>query len=381
MKIGILTLPLHTNYGGILQAWALQTILERMGHEVKVINLDRTPIKVGLLANIYLNLRRFFAHLRYGIFYCPRNINELQKQNYENYLIKAQYTQHFVDENIRNFYVSNYSRDIKPTDFDAIVVGSDQIWRPKYIKYTLKTSIENAFLGFAKSWNIKKFSYAASFGTDEWEYTKAQTVIVKDLIKKFKTVSVREHSGIKLCSEHLGVTAEQVLDPTMLLTKEDYINAFEIHKEPKSEGNLMVYILDQSDEKKIIVEQIAREKGLTSFMVGANNDGKIPLEERIQPRLQKWLRGFYDAEFIVTDSFHACVFSILFGKPFIAIGNTNRGLSRFESLLGMFDLQENLISKNIQYDNNKDYSIPLSVYKKWDFWRNKSMTYLINNLS
>lgn len=381
MKIGILTLPLHTNYGGILQAWALQTVLERMGHDVKVINLDRTPIKVRLLENIYLNLRNFMARLRHGKFYYPGNINESRKQSYEKYLIRTQYTQVFVDDYIHSFYVSNYTNDIKKTDFEAIVVGSDQIWRPKYIKSTLKSSIKNAFLGFAESWNIIKISYAASFGTDEWEYTKAQTAKVKELIKKFNAVSVREKSGIKLCSEHLDVSAEHVLDPTMILRKEDYINTFEIQREPKSNGNLMVYILDYSDEKKNLVERIAKEKGLTSFMIGAKvDDGKTPLEECIQPRLQKWLRGFYDAEFVVTDSFHACVFSILFGKPFVAIGNISRGLSRFESLLAIFDLGKNLISDVSQYNVDNDYTIPENVYQKLDKWRDKSMTYLKKNL-
>lgn len=381
MKIGILTLPLHTNYGGILQAWALQTILERMGHEVKVINLDRTPIKVGLFENIYLNLRSIFAFLRIRKFYCPRNINELRKQSYEKYLIKTQNTQVFVDDYIHSFYVSNYMNGIKETDFETFVVGSDQIWRPKYIKRTLKSTIENAFLGFAKDWNVKRISYAASFGTDEWEYTRTQTATVKDLIKKFNAVSVREKSGMNLCSDHLDVRAEQVLDPTMLLTKENYINAFDIQREPQSEGNLMVYILDHFDEKKNLIERIAKEKGLTSFIVGAKvDDGKTPLEECIQPRLQKWLRGFYDAEFIVTDSFHACVFSILFGKPFIAIGNVSRGLSRFESLLALFDLRKNLISDISQYQEDNDYTIPETAYQKLDQWREKSLTYLKNNL-
>lgn len=373
MKIGILTLPLHINYGGILQAWALQTILERMGHEVKVLSRDKkyklTPFfwLVRVPSRI---IRRMFGK-KVGI------LNEV-------YYNKVQEQIRVNIEPTINQYVhrdKRYLDKISEKDYDCFVVGSDQIWRPKYIKSTLKSTIENAFLGFAKSWNVKRISYAASFGTDEWEYTQEQTKTVSGLIQKFDAVSVREKSGQDLCINYMKVNAEHVLDPTMLLTKEDYVSAFNIEQEPKSKGSLMVYILDHSKEKTDLVNLIAEKKGLNPFSVGAKfDDWRTPIEDRVQPRIQKWLRGFYDAEFIVTDSFHACVFSILFGKPFMAIGNAERGLSRFESLLGLFDLHKNLISDVSQYDSSKDYSIPFSVYQKLSQWREKSMAYLMNNL-
>lgn len=373
MKIGILTLPLHTNYGGILQSWALQTILERMGHEVKVLSRDKkyklTPF--FWLVRVPSRIIRRMFEKKVGI------LNEV-------YYNKVQEQIRVNIEPTINQYVhrdKRYLDKISEKDYDCFVVGSDQIWRPKYIKSTLKSTIENAFLGFAKSWNVKRISYAASFGTDEWEYTQEQTKTVSGLIQKFDAVSVREKSGQDLCINYMNVNAEHVLDPTMLLTKEDYVSAFNIEQEPKSKGSLMVYILDLSEEKKKLVEWVSKDKGLLSFTVGARiSDSNAPIEDRIQPKLQRWLRGFYDAEFIVTDSFHACVFSILFGKPFIAIGNTERGLSRFESLLGLFDLHKNLISDVSQYDSSKDYSIPFSVYQKLSQWREKSMAYLMNNL-
>ncbi|MBE6328085.1 MAG: polysaccharide pyruvyl transferase family protein [Bacteroidales bacterium] len=374
MKIGILTLPLHTNYGGILQAWALQTVLERMGHEVKVLSREKK-----------YNLSPFFWLVR-----VPSRIVRRLLGKKVGILNEVHYNK--VQDQIRvnieptiNQYIhrdKRYLDEIKEYDYECFVVGSDQIWRPRYIKSTLMSTIKNAFLGFAKSWNVKRISYAASFGTDEWEYTPEQTRTVSDLIQKFDAVSVREKSGQDLCATYLNVNAEHILDPTMLLTKEDYVSAFNIDQEPKSEGTLMVYVLDHSDEKSGFINRIAKEKGLVPFTVGAKiDDGKAPIEDRIQPKLQKWLRGFYDAEFIVTDSFHACVFSILFGKPFIAIGNAERGLSRFESLLGLFDLNKNLISDIFQYDSSKDYSIPYSAYQMLGQWRDKSMTYLTSNLS
>ena len=74
-----------------------------------------------------------------------------------------------------------------------------------------------------------------------------------------------------------------------------------------------------------------------------------PLAERVQPPVEQWLRGFYDAEFVVTDSFHACVFSILFHKPFIVVGNARRGMSRFKSLLSIFALGDRLVMDVTQF--------------------------------
>lgn len=374
MKIGILTLPLHTNYGGILQAWALQTVLERMGHEVKVLSRDK-KYKLSLFfwfVRVPSRIVRRMFGKKVGIL-TEVHYNKVQDQIRVN--IEPTINQYIHRE-------KRYLDKISENDYDGFVVGSDQIWRPKYIKSTLKSTIENAFLGFAKSWKVKRISYAASFGTDEWEYTPDQTKTVSSLIKKFDAVSVREKSGLDLCANYMKVNAEHVLDPTMLLTKDDYVSAFKIEQEPKSEGNLMAYVLDHSEEKSVFINRLAKDKGLVPFTVGAKfDDWSAPIEDRIQPRLQKWLRGFYDAEFIVTDSFHACVFSILFGKPFIAIGNAERGLSRFESLLGLFDLNKNLISDISQYDSSKDYSILDSAYQKLGQWQEKSMAYLTGNLS
>ena len=138
----------------------------------------------------------------------------------------------------------------------------------------------------------------------------------------------------------------------MLLNKEDYIKLFEANKTPKSQGNLLCYFLDETNEKKELIKRIAEEKGLIPFNVKSKSDDiNSPISERVQPPLEQWLRGFYDAEFVVTDSFHACVFSILFNKPFIVYGNRKRGLSRFESLLNIFGLKNLLIANISEYQN------------------------------
>lgn len=147
----------------------------------------------------------------------------------------------------------------------------------------------------------------------------------------------------------------------MLLDKDDYIQLIKKSPTPPSPGNLLCYILDPTPFKDKIISEITSRKHLTPFSVTAPvDDLSLPPRQRIQPPVEAWLRGFMDAEYIVTDSFHACAFSIIFGKPFIAIGNTGRGLSRFTSLLTTFGLQDRLILPQANLNKTPDIiNLPL----------------------
>lgn len=334
MKIGILTLPLHTNYGGILQAYALQTVLERMGHNVVVFDTDK---RLEIPKSPLIYAKRLIAKMlkkdSIPIFY------ELNRN--KSYPFISCRTQLFIDKYIKSCVVDNL-QIIKKNDFEAIVVGSDQIWRPIYFCFPFKAKVEDAFLNFTKGWNIKRISYAASFGVEHWEYPEYETAVCREAISKFDAVSVREDIAVKQCQDFLGVNAQHVLDPTMLLDKEDYISLIFKEKEPKSKGSLFEYILDMNPEKKNIIDAVARKTKLQPFAVKPSDKGR--LEERVYPHVTSWLRAFMDAKFVVCDSFHGAVFSIIFNKPFIVIGNEKRGMARFSSLLKMFSLEDRLIS-------------------------------------
>lgn len=341
MRIGILSLPLYVNYGGILQTYALQTVLERMGHDVTFIQKRNWPLRLKLQDMPVVYTKRIVKNLLGQ--HIPMSYERIF--NREAPIIR-QNIEPFVRKHIRMKVVDDY-RQICENDFDAIIVGSDQIWRPLYVKH-----IESAFLDFAKDWNnIKRVAYAASFGTDSWEYSKSQSEHCRKLVKLFNSVSVREASAVKLCREHFGVEAKHVLDPTMLLEAADYMKLFKESNTPKSDGNLLCYILDENEEKAKIISSIAKEKHLKPFSVSARPTYRydLPVEERIQPSVERWLRGFYNADFIVTDSFHACVFSILFRKPFLVYGNKARGMSRFVSLLEVFELQDRIVGSMSEF--------------------------------
>lgn len=375
MKIGILTLPLNTNYGGILQAYALQTVIERIGHEVKVIDVSgKAKLKWYKAPFVICRriLSQFTSHPTPILF--EHQLNKERKTSELN-------TRPFIKQNIHT-YIARQLDDIKEGVFDAIIVGSDQIWRPKYVCYmSKKNALENAYLQFAKDWHIKRIAYAASFGVEDWEYTQEETNNCMELIKLFDALSVREESAVGLCKRELKADAIHVLDPTMLLDKKDYTALFFKKQTPPSSGKLMVYVLDKSPKITNVIKHIEDNYHLSPFYTSADTKNKnIPLSQRIQPPVENWLRGFYDAELVITDSFHACVFSILFGKPFIVFGNDSRGMARFQSLLRMFDLEYRLWSEQTDLERCLK-PISNQTYEKLEEWRIKSLSFLKNGLA
>lgn len=347
MKIGILTQPLHNNYGGLLQNYALQQVLKGMGHEVETIDHGgKTVLYIHkILSTIKANIRRILFPSRYKK---PR-----YSPNSKEIAIIRQNTDYFINKHISRTKVLHTSKEFddiaKSNKYDAYVVGSDQCWRPRYNG----SFLSEMFLRFAENQSVKKrIAYAASFGTDEWEFTPERTIQCAALIKKFDLITVREASGIDLCKKHLGVDATHVLDPTMLLNKEDYIKLVENENEPQSLGNLFYYILDPSNEKKALIDEVAEKNGLTPFTVmpkyqaesRTKEDVKKRIEDCIFPTVTSWLRAFMDAEMVIVDSFHGAVFAIIFNKPFWVIANAGRGNARFESLLRLYGLENRMIA-------------------------------------
>lgn len=367
MRIAILTLPLHVNFGGILQCYALQTVLERMGYEVSVLNTDF--VNVDYKTRIGLFIKRLVKTCigKESKFYGWKTEREIPRQ----------YTQTFIDKYIHIRNIKDLSL-LTESEFDAIIVGSDQIWRPVYYR-----PIANAYLKFAKDWkHIRRIAYAASFGTNEWEYTQEETTECASLLRLFDFVSVRESSGVDLCRKYLGVKAVQVLDPTLLLTKEDYLNIAKNGASQNNKGGLFYYFLDETPEKTRLLKVLAKKYGLIQYCANNVNveNYSLSFERRIQLPIEQWVMGFRDVSLVVTDSFHGCVFSIIFNKPFIAISNKKRGYARFISLLSLFDLQDRLIDTDVRIPeiNEIDYTL---VNEKLNLLRYNSYKFLENGLT
>lgn len=371
-RVLILSQPLHNNYGGLLQAFALQKVVKNLGFEVITNN-------VMLRAKQKITVKRV---VRFGINLAKRIVKTILRYKTltpQQYKIVAQNTGRFVNKYIDNQHIE-YLSEKEINEFDIFIVGSDQVFRKRW------SNVTKYFLEDLKDRNDKiKLAYAASFGTDDLsEWTQEEIETSKTLALKFKAVSVREDSGVDIFRNEFNVKAEHVLDPTLLLEKEDYLKTIDEEDSTIRHDILMCYVLDKTPEKSAIINSVKEKLNLRTLEV--MQEEPLTLETKdiskcIYPSVSKWLSGFRDASFVVTDSFHGTVFSIIFNKPFICIGNQMRGLTRFTSLLKIFGLENRLIFSQKDFSEklleNIDYEKVNSIKQQW---QSKSIEFLKENL-
>ena len=309
-KTGILNLQHTNNFGACLVAYALQTAIERCGSKAQVINY-RPEKKARLFSGAFRRERaagRNFEKFRrrfLNLTRVCRNMDDLSELN---------------------------------ASLDSFVVGSDQVWRFRYV-YRFLQEYLLAFAAPSKT----LFSYAASFGTDFWEGNDQATEIMREKLLRFNRVSVREESGIVICREAFGSEAVRVLDPTLLLSAADYAPIIK-ESQLKLPGRYVAkMILDETPEAAAEVERLAKEKGGEVVDIYGSRK-KIGGKEAMLCRpVGDWLKLLQNADYVVTDSFHCVCFSLIFEKQFICVVNPERGISRLDSLLGIFGLRDRLI--------------------------------------
>ena len=377
MKIGVVTLHLHTNYGGILQAYALKSVMSSMGHDVTVFDLeDKIWFPKWWKAPLIYVKRGLFRAVKgkKG----PEVFREYRLRR--EYPVVSSHVSQFVNRQIAPRMLSGYGQ-IKEGEYDAFVVGSDQVWRPCNFD-----RVQDAFLEFASGWNVRRLSYAASFGTSDLEYEYMQLEECSKLLADFDAVSVREDSAVKICDEWFDCeNAVHVLDPVMLLTADQYRELAGPAASHKAKGKIATYILDLSKSKSGIVDFVTRCTGKEVADISVYpKDRSIPLNDRIVPPMEEWISAFDDADFVVTDSFHGCVMSILFHKPFLVASNHGRGLSRILSLLDMFGLGSRHVDGIDPDDDGEGWLMDIdwdSVDTILEQWRGKSIGFLKNALA
>lgn len=333
MRIGILTLPFNNNYGGYLQAYALQTVLEEAGHSVEIIN-RRHPKET-----VWRKLMRVAS-----------SIKHLRRYHYDINAHKGALMHSFVQSKMNlsePLYTSEALHNYCLTkDFDCYIAGSDQLWRPEYVP-----NVEDYFFDYLPS-KTKRIAYAASFGVANPVYTEEQKANCGRAIKKINRVGLRESSGIEVI-KHFGweaYNATIVLDPTMLLSVEHYKSLVkDYHPKKDFHHKILAYVLDKNEQISEIKSSCAHyyRKQCEEII----DSDKWENEGYVLPAIEEWLCAFRDADFIITDSFHGTVFSILFHKPFVVIINKGRGRDRFDTLLGHFGLKNRMTETKNSIDN------------------------------
>lgn len=331
----ILTLPSFNNYGGVLQAYALQHVLQKLS------------IRNKQICYLPRGLAQWFDQqgIRTRLGYWKILVKILLGKGASGlpmYLVARFFTL------FREWYMNIYKLNTQRTQLsklakaDRFIVGSDQVWRCKYARQS--ENVPFFFLSFATQEQRKRsIAYAASFGKDEWEGSPEETAECARLIGEFKAVSVREYSGIRLCREVFGVEAVHMPDPTLLLEPEDYSRLIRSLWTCRSTTPFMaIYLLDESDENKQLAQSISSQYGLYPQQLTPHEDA-VKAMDRLPLTVPQWLRFMLDCECLITDSYHGCVFAIMFNKPFVCLGNKSRGSTRFDSLLDIFGLQDRLL--------------------------------------
>jgi len=286
MKIGILTVPFNNNYGGFLQAYALKTVLNGMGHEVLFINRQRNPSK-SLKFRVYRLLVKLHLIKDY-----------LENKKRAISINTDQFRDKYLTPISPAYYSSKSLRDSLKLGLDFLIVGSDQVWRYKYAQ----ESIDDFFFGFIDENNaIPRMSYAASFGTDTMDYSEEKIQVIKSFLTRFRAISVREESGKRLLTDYLGVPASRVkivLDPTLLLDANRYKSLFEDTVPKKNYA--FTYILDKGDIDDILIDRLISSKGLQRID-GRAQTGNLSELDVIEP-VEKWLSHLYYSDYVITDS-------------------------------------------------------------------------------
>lgn len=326
MKIGIITFHHAPNYGAALQAFALQTHLQKMGHDPFFINYHYgLPPRKGLLRWVGSTTSATIDKI--GCYFRQKPFH------------------HFSSEHLNighELFYDHVQLQSNPPEADAYICGSDQVWNPHFMSLAKD---EHAFwLDFGAA-SRRRIAYAASFGVSE--IASDVRVRYAHYAKRFSAIGVREQDGVDLVRRLGRHDAVWVPDPTLLLVHNEY-TAIENHADWRQEPYLFSYILgvDNTQHAARVNAYVCEALGVGCYEVFGPT-WMNRLFTYIGPSPREWLSRLRQSRYVVTNSFHATVFSILFHKPFIALLRTGRDTgmnSRITSLLDVVGLRDRALT-------------------------------------
>lgn len=344
-KIAILTFYSEQNYGAVLQTYALCAFLKLKGYDPFLINRPIARVK-------RLNPYYHYMDLKFRLFrniYLPTSTKKFRSK----------------DDFLK-----------RPIEADIYIVGSDQVWN----KEITKDEYFDFFLWFAPP-NSKLLSYAASFGSEKWLFDYEETILIKEQLNKFKYISVREESASILLKQVINIDSSIVLDPTFLLDNYNILSKRNIT------NNYLVCIkLAKGDNYyQDIVLNVSKKLNLVPIEVCGfyiPHKSKIKIKRFVS--VKKWLSYIKSSSFIITDSYHGTVFSIIFKRNFVVIPSNFKRLTRIKHLLQqlgildrLFENPDSLYESKIIFEDI-DYNI---VTEKLNFLKKETINELSNILN
>lgn len=341
--IGIITFHRAINYGAVLQAYALSKYINDIGGNVEIIDY-----KSNFISKFYNPLYPINKKLIKNLILYPFVMNKHRKFNT------------FIQNKIP------LSKPVYSTEelmalskkYNKIITGSDQVWNNKWTGFD-----KNYFLDFCEK--SKKYSYAASFGFSSIPRELQQEYY--NLLSDFNYITVRELDGKKIISDLLGKNVDIMPDPVCLLKKEDWNKL--IYREKNSKNKkpyLLLYTLENSEKIFDLAKKIANDKNLEIRYIcdSLKHKQKFKYESFISP--QEFVSLFFNAEYIITNSFHGSMFSLIFNKKFFIKLQNSKGApnSRLVHLIDTYKLQEIVLDENQDFSNDYDDRINSVDLKK-----------------
>ena len=376
MKIGVITIEQVNNFGAELQATATLKVLHSMGYDAEIIdycyykNWDYkdTPMSAPFVPMSSKGKLMYWVKYRAVNWLVSKLLPRLcptvrrRIQRFENF--------HKVNTKMSSKFLSMPELYQAQMDYDAYIVGSDQVWNP-----SASSSIEPYFLTFAPK-ESKKISYASSFGVCDISLSLYEKY--KDLLSNIDYISVREQAGVSLVKTLTGRNATCVLDPTLLLDKKQWTKIMLAYPDMPSRY-ILVYQLLPSKKLPSLAEKLGAEMNCPVYYLAKRAYAvKAPKGMRVikdaGPAEFAWL--IMNASCVVTNSFHGVAFSVNFSTPFYAVLKLDRGGNeRITSLLNSGDLMNRII-----YEGEKLPSFSsvddISVQTKLELMRSSSIEYL-----
>lgn len=327
MRIGIITISEHNNYGNRLQNYALQRFLLNYADNVDTI----WWCKDNYLLNKKFSIK---TAIKYLLNYKETRLyinNKYIKDCIREYNIKK-----FSDKYISIKYDYTINKDLS-NKYDFFIVGSDQVWNTNFWMGwdSLVNTINAVFLKFLSK--EKRVAYAASIAIPE--IPKDKEKIFKDGLNEMKAISVREKTGADLVKNLTGREVPVVVDPTILLSKEEWQKIEMVPEWYNGEKYILTYFLGNPSP---IIKNIAKKNNWKIYNLMDKDNFDL-----YTSRVEEFVYLINHAQLVVTDSFHASVFSILMNTPFLVVNRQQKGMvdmtSRIDTLLELFGYQDRYI--------------------------------------
>lgn len=343
MRIGLLTYHHSANYGAVMQSYATCRALKELGHEVEFLNFQQDEKRSNSSIIFYFKIKAFD---RFMTAFYPIETMILQS----------------MDD--LNAIASNY---------DCLVVGSDQVWNPEISKNKCLAY----FLDFGGS-DIRRISYASSFGISKWpEQYQNLLPSISASLRKFHGLSVREETGKYLLENLFNLSSQVVLDPTLLHTDYNEITGNIVNND-----DVICYLLNRTKLQLEKTIKLSKSLGKTPKMISTIRP-TLGFKYVYPPSIEDWIKYIAGANFVITDSFHGLAFSLIYNKQFIVISPNNGKNSRLKDLLKSVGLQDRYFDENdtILYSELQNRKIDYDeVNSKLNILKDISWNYLRNAL-